>query len=243
MKTWLTCLLLFLPALAAAASPGLTEPPELEPDIRFWMRVYSEISTNEGFIHDQHDLSVVYQTLHFDPAQPPRERERLVNTAREHYQAILRRLILDGRLQATEAAEISSSGRESQVLQRLIEQGAIDQATVSESMQRQTEDELQSLFTWDYADFVFHDVGPEQDDINQLLVALAREGLRLHLGTAIRKALTEKADITLKNLRVRTDGDDQVGRDHPWLWNDWHDDHPQQRRQDDRRTVRRPLLL
>ncbi len=92
MKPWLTCLLLFLPALAPAASPGLTEPPELEPDIRFWMRVYSEISTNEGFIHDQRDLSVVYLTLHFDPAQPPRERERLVTAAREHYQAILRRL-------------------------------------------------------------------------------------------------------------------------------------------------------
>jgi membrane-bound lytic murein transglycosylase D len=92
MKPWLTCLLLLLPALAPAASPGLAEPPELEPDIRFWMRVYAEISTNEGFIHDQHDLSVVYLTLHFDPAQPPRERERLVATAREHYQAILRRL-------------------------------------------------------------------------------------------------------------------------------------------------------
>jgi membrane-bound lytic murein transglycosylase D len=92
MKPWLTCLLLLLPALAPAASPGLTEPPELEPDIRFWMRVYAEISTNEGFIHDQHDLSVVYLTLHFDPAQPPREREQLVNAAREHYQVILRRL-------------------------------------------------------------------------------------------------------------------------------------------------------
>ncbi|MDE2220581.1 MAG: lytic transglycosylase domain-containing protein, partial [Gammaproteobacteria bacterium] len=92
MKPWLTLLLLLLPALAPAANPGIPEPPELEPDIRFWMRVYAEITTNEGFIHDQRDLSVVYQTLHFDPAQPPRERERLVNAAREHYQAILRRL-------------------------------------------------------------------------------------------------------------------------------------------------------
>ena len=74
------------------ARPDIPEPAELEPDIRFWMRVYSEISTNEGFIHDQHDLSVVYQTLHFDPTLPPRERERLVSDAREHYQAILRRL-------------------------------------------------------------------------------------------------------------------------------------------------------
>ncbi len=91
MKPWLACLLL-LPALAVSAAPDIPEPAELEPDVRFWMRVYSEISTNEGFIHDQRDLSVVYQTLHFDPSLPPRERERLVTDAREHYQAILRRL-------------------------------------------------------------------------------------------------------------------------------------------------------
>jgi membrane-bound lytic murein transglycosylase D len=91
MKIWLACLLL-LPALSVSAAPDIPEPAELEPDIRFWMRVYSEISTNEGFIHDQRDLSVVYQTLHFDPTLPPRERERLVGDAREHYQAILRRL-------------------------------------------------------------------------------------------------------------------------------------------------------
>jgi membrane-bound lytic murein transglycosylase D len=91
MKLWLACLLL-LPALSLRAAPDIPEPAELEPDVRFWMRVYSEISTNEGFIHDQRDLSVVYQTLHFDPALPPRERERLVSDAREHYQAILRRL-------------------------------------------------------------------------------------------------------------------------------------------------------
>ena len=91
MKTWILCLLL-LPAFALRAAPDIPEPPELEPDIRFWMRVYSEISTNEGFIHDQRDLSVVYQTLHFDPTLPPRERERQVADAREHYQSILRRL-------------------------------------------------------------------------------------------------------------------------------------------------------
>jgi membrane-bound lytic murein transglycosylase D len=92
MKTWLAWLLLLFPLLGAAASPLLPEPAALEPDIRFWMRVYSEISTNQGFIHDQRNLGVVYETLRFDPDLPPRERERQVSAAREHYQAILRRL-------------------------------------------------------------------------------------------------------------------------------------------------------
>ena len=42
------------------------------------------------------------------------------------------------------------------------------------------------------------------------IYALAREGLRQHLGSAIRRALTQDADVTLKDLRVRTNGDDQV---------------------------------
>jgi membrane-bound lytic murein transglycosylase D len=78
--------------LASAADSPLPRPAELEPDVQFWIRVYSEISTNEGFIHDQHRLSVVYETLHFSPDTPPRERERQVDAAREHYQGVLRRL-------------------------------------------------------------------------------------------------------------------------------------------------------
>jgi chemotaxis methyl-accepting protein methylase/PAS domain-containing protein len=42
------------------------------------------------------------------------------------------------------------------------------------------------------------------------IYALAREGLRQHLGSAIRRALTEKADVTLKDLHIRSNGDDQV---------------------------------
>jgi membrane-bound lytic murein transglycosylase D len=92
-----TLLMLLLLALArspfaTAADNPLPRPAELEPDVQFWIRVYSEISTNEGFIHDQHRLSVVYDTLHFDADTPSRERERQVDAAREHYQSILRHL-------------------------------------------------------------------------------------------------------------------------------------------------------
>ena len=45
---------------------------------------------------------------------------------------------------------------------------------------------------------------------NVNIYALAREGLRQHLGSAIRRALTQDADVTLKDLRVRTNGDYQV---------------------------------
>ena len=92
MKVCCALLLLLFPLLASAALAAIPEPVELEPDVRFWMKVYSEISTNEGFIHDQWNLGVIYQTLRFTPELPPRVREQRVAEARERYQAILRRL-------------------------------------------------------------------------------------------------------------------------------------------------------
>ncbi|HMD58732.1 MAG TPA: LysM peptidoglycan-binding domain-containing protein [Steroidobacteraceae bacterium] len=78
-----------LPAAAPSAKSPFVRPPELEPDVQFWIRVYSEISTNDGFIHDQHDLSVVYETVHFTAAEPQKEREQQVEAARQRYQLIL----------------------------------------------------------------------------------------------------------------------------------------------------------
>jgi peptidoglycan lytic transglycosylase D len=77
---------------AADADVIMPRPPELERDVQFWIRVYSEVDTNGGFLHDQYNLGVVYQTLHFAPNTSPRERERIVDQARAHYVAALRRI-------------------------------------------------------------------------------------------------------------------------------------------------------
>src|SRR5580698_784283 len=86
------CCLLCFSRFTFSAETLLPRPPELEPDVQFWMRVYTEISTNEGFIHDQHNLSVVYETLHFDADTPPHERAHKVDAERERIRAILQRL-------------------------------------------------------------------------------------------------------------------------------------------------------
>src|SRR2546423_12819664 len=84
--TWLAL------ARGFAAEPPMPRPPELERDVQFWIRVYTEIDTNAGFLHDQYNLAVVYDTLHFAPSTSPRERERLVEQARGRYSAALRRI-------------------------------------------------------------------------------------------------------------------------------------------------------
>ena len=40
----------------------LPRPAALEPAVHFWIRVYSEITTDAGFIHDQQNLSIIYET-------------------------------------------------------------------------------------------------------------------------------------------------------------------------------------
>ncbi|MFL6600553.1 MAG: LysM peptidoglycan-binding domain-containing protein [Steroidobacteraceae bacterium] len=75
-----------------AAEDPMPRPPALERDVQFWLRVYSEVDTNGGFLHDEHNLGVVYETLHFAPNTSPREREKIVDQGKARYTAALRRI-------------------------------------------------------------------------------------------------------------------------------------------------------
>ena len=44
-----------LAAFADEADP-FAHPAELEPDVRFWIRVYTEVTTDQGLIHDDWNL-------------------------------------------------------------------------------------------------------------------------------------------------------------------------------------------
>ncbi|HSY06967.1 MAG TPA: transglycosylase SLT domain-containing protein [Steroidobacteraceae bacterium] len=79
-------------APAFAAEDPMPRPPELERDVQFWIRVYTQVDTNSGFLHDDENLAVVYETLHFSPSAPPHERQRIVEAARDHYVEALRRI-------------------------------------------------------------------------------------------------------------------------------------------------------
>ena len=78
---------------AAAAEPAdpFVHPPELEKDVRFWIRVYTEVTTDQGLLHDDWNLGLVYEVLRFDPASSPAHRERLVEEAKARYTSLLRR--------------------------------------------------------------------------------------------------------------------------------------------------------
>jgi membrane-bound lytic murein transglycosylase D len=68
------------------------QPPALDRDVNFWIRVYTEVGTNAGFMHDQYNLGVVYETLQFNPDTSARQREHMVDAARTRIVAALRRI-------------------------------------------------------------------------------------------------------------------------------------------------------
>jgi len=75
-----------------AAEDPMPRPPELERDVQFWVRVYSEVDTNGGFLHDEHNLAAVYEKLHFAPNTSSREREKIVDQGKARYAAALKRI-------------------------------------------------------------------------------------------------------------------------------------------------------
>ncbi len=79
------------PALPLAAASAIPRPPELQQDVQFWIRVYTEVTTNEGLLHDEWDLSIVYARLQFAPDAGPRTRGDAVDANRDRYVAALRK--------------------------------------------------------------------------------------------------------------------------------------------------------
>jgi membrane-bound lytic murein transglycosylase D len=91
------CLALLLPLIIvcwpASAAQSIPRPEGIREDVNFWIRVYTEVTTNEGFLHDERNLAVVYDTLKFGPGGSSRDRQRIVDERRDRHVAALRRII------------------------------------------------------------------------------------------------------------------------------------------------------
>jgi membrane-bound lytic murein transglycosylase D len=80
-------------AFSVSAQPELfPRPAELEPAIQFWTRVYTEVDTKSGFIHDSLRLDIVYQTVRLPDDLGTRERRRRVERAMETTRNVLTKL-------------------------------------------------------------------------------------------------------------------------------------------------------
>ena len=85
--------LLWVSLVAIASGQELfPRPPELASAVAFWTRVYTEVDSNSGFLHDSRNLAVVYETLKFGENSSSRQRSRIRDRAAEKYEDILKKL-------------------------------------------------------------------------------------------------------------------------------------------------------
>jgi len=96
-STFFVTVFFLLPAARAqqAAVPTISleipRPPELQRDVDFWVRVYSEITTLQGFMHDERNLAVVYEIVDLTASGPfgsATRRQRIAH-ARERWKSAL----------------------------------------------------------------------------------------------------------------------------------------------------------
>ena len=75
-----------------AAAEDFPRPAALEPDITFWKRIYSEVGTDGGLLHDTRDLSIVYEVVKLPRGLDRRARERHTDALKRRYRGILQKL-------------------------------------------------------------------------------------------------------------------------------------------------------
>ncbi len=76
----------------ASAEETFPQPAELQPDVDFWVSIFTRYSTDEGVLHDNRNLAVVYERVAVPSTLSRRERQRRVEARRKKIQSALRSL-------------------------------------------------------------------------------------------------------------------------------------------------------
>ena len=85
-------LVLFTAPVKAADDVSFERPDSLQPAIAFWTRVYSEVDSLSGFVHDSRNLDIVYETLRLNWYDNPQVQERKIKKVVQRYQRALESL-------------------------------------------------------------------------------------------------------------------------------------------------------
>jgi len=116
--TTLLATVFFLLPLARAQQPiappvslEIPRPAELKRDVDFWIRVYSEITTLQGFMHDERNLAVVYEMIDLAAAGPSgsMSRRQRVTQARERWNSALNEAAIA--LESSDLTQASADAR------------------------------------------------------------------------------------------------------------------------------------
>ncbi len=89
MLRWIALCAALLALGSAALAEDLPAPASLEPAVRFWTRVYTEVDSHSGLIHDAEHLGVIYETVRFPEHLSYRARGHRTEQIKREIRAIL----------------------------------------------------------------------------------------------------------------------------------------------------------
>jgi len=82
-----------IPAVAQNSTEELFPiPAELQPDVDFWLSIFTQYNTREGVLHDNRFLGVVYEQVALPENVSRRQRQRIADQRRKHFRTILQAL-------------------------------------------------------------------------------------------------------------------------------------------------------
>jgi len=106
---WALLLAVACTSQVAWSAEAFVRPAELEADIGFWRRIYTEVSTSGGLIHDPYELGVVYEVVKFPDDMSPRTRSKFTEDTKKKYSRMLDRI-------ASGASDLSDEERRVEAL-------------------------------------------------------------------------------------------------------------------------------
>jgi membrane-bound lytic murein transglycosylase D len=96
-RTLMALVLSVLVGTSVASAERFARPAGLEQDVEFWRRVFTEIDTNQAFLHDSRHLEVIYEVVQIPEDASQSRRRRIADIARERYRKILTKLAASDR--------------------------------------------------------------------------------------------------------------------------------------------------
>ncbi len=147
---------------ASAAEAVFPRPPGIHARVRLWTRVYSEVDSNGGLIHDSEELDVVYEVIRWPKTLSGGEQEARIARTKARYQAILERLA---------SGKVPLNAEERRVLalfppgvSRATLSGAADRVRFQRGLAERFRDGLVRAGQWEpHIRRVFRDAGLPQD--------------------------------------------------------------------------------
>jgi len=97
----------FFPAALYGDASSFPVYPSIEPNVKFWTKVYSEYSSAQGVLHDSQNLNVIYEVVELRIGAKTINEKR-IQKAKDKYKTILKKLAQNPSVSDNEAKRVAA---------------------------------------------------------------------------------------------------------------------------------------